>query len=474
MSFKFRNIFIKISYAFSSNLLSLLVSMVVVLIVPKIIGINEFGYWQLYLFYVPFVGFLHFGWSDGVYLREGGKSYNELDKKQLHNQFIMLTLMQLFLALVIFFISFGLKINYYKRLIYIYIIITMFITNVRSFPIFVLQATNRMKEYAHITIIDRIIYLFIVLTSLQIGVRSFEILIVADILSRSISLMISIYYCNDITMLPLSYFKPSFSDAYLSIRIGIKLMLAYIASALIIGVVRYGIERVWNVETFGKISLILSASNIMMPFINAFGLILFPILRKMNSEKITYIYSNIRDLIMVIFFGLLTLYYPIKTLLGLWLPNYSDSIEYMVLVFPMFIFEGKTALLINTYMKVLRKERLIMNINIITLFLSVVLTYIFAYKFRNLELTILMIVVLLAFKSLLAEISISKILNIKILKENILEVSLTLLFILSGWYIKSWQNPIIYGVAYTYYILVNRKNLCNTINQLKHNYDTDL
>ena len=46
-------------------------------------------------------------------------------------------------------------------------------------------------------------------------------------------------------------------------------MFANIASMLIIGVVRFGIERSWDVETFGKVSLTLSASNLMMLFINA-------------------------------------------------------------------------------------------------------------------------------------------------------------------------------------------------------------
>lgn len=42
---------------------------------------EEYGYCQLHLFYSSYVGFLHFGWNDGIYLRYGGKNYIELDKK---------------------------------------------------------------------------------------------------------------------------------------------------------------------------------------------------------------------------------------------------------------------------------------------------------------------------------------------------------------------------------------------------------
>lgn len=463
MSFNYREFFKNFSYTFSSNLLSLLISTLVVLIVPKMIGVNEYGYWQLYLFYASYVGFLHFGWSDGIYLREGGKSYKELDKNQIFSQFYMLTLMQICLAILIMIVSRGILQDENKRVIINLIALTMVITNIRSLPIFVLQATNRIKEYAHITITDRVIYFVLIILALMFGAKSFEVLIIADVLGRIISLLFSIHYCKDIIIRPFSELKFSFIEALNNIRVGSKLMLAYIASLMIIGVIRFGIERVWDVETFGKISLTLSASNLMMLFINAVGLIMFPVLRRTNPDKLSEIYLNIRDLIMVILLGLLILYYPLKTLLVLWLPEYSESLMYMALVFPMFVFEGKMALLINTYMKTMRKEKLMLKVNTITLILSIIVTLISAVILKQLEITVSAIVILLAFKSIFAELMLSKLLNIKLFKDIVWEVSLTLLFIMSGWFVNSWQTPIIYGFAYIVYLFTKRQNIKKTI-----------
>lgn len=463
MSFNYREFFKNFSYTFSSNLLSLLISTLVVLIVPKMIGVNEYGYWQLYLFYASYVGFLHFGWSDGIYLREGGKSYKELDKNQIFSQFYMLTLMQICLAIFIMIVSRGILQDENKKVIINLIAITMVITNIRSLPIFVLQATNRIKEYAHITIADRVIYFVLIILALMFGVKSFEVLIIADVLGRFISLLFSIHYCKDIIILPFSELKFSFVEALNNIRVGSKLMLAYIASLMIIGVIRFGIERVWDVETFGKISLTLSASNLMMLFINAVGLIMFPVLRRTNPDKLSEIYLNIRDLIMVILLGLLILYYPLKTLLVLWLPEYSESLMYMALVFPMFVFEGKMAVLINTYMQTMRKEKLMLKVNTITLILSIIVTLISAVILKHLEITVSAIVILLAFKSIFAELILSKLLNIKLFKDIVWEVSLTLLFLMSGWFVNSWQTPIIYGIAYIVYLFTKRQNIKKTI-----------
>ena len=46
----------------------------------KLIGVEKYGYWQLYLFYTSYVGFFQLGWNDGIYLRYGGEDYNNLDK----------------------------------------------------------------------------------------------------------------------------------------------------------------------------------------------------------------------------------------------------------------------------------------------------------------------------------------------------------------------------------------------------------
>ncbi len=81
------------TYSFTSSLVSMIISSLVILIVPKLIGIKEYGYWQLYLFYSSYVGFLHLGWNDGIYLRYGGKKYDELDKRLFFSQFYMLLYM---------------------------------------------------------------------------------------------------------------------------------------------------------------------------------------------------------------------------------------------------------------------------------------------------------------------------------------------------------------------------------------------
>ena len=78
------------SHTFAANAVTFLISALVVLVVPKRLGGDQYGYFQLYTLYTSYVGFFHFGWCDGMYLRYGGKDYHQLDKPVFITQFWML------------------------------------------------------------------------------------------------------------------------------------------------------------------------------------------------------------------------------------------------------------------------------------------------------------------------------------------------------------------------------------------------
>lgn len=467
MNSKLSNFLINFSYSLTSNLVTLLISTLVVLIVPKLIGVEDFAYWQLYLFYSSYVGFMHFGWNDGIYLRYGGKEYKELDKNLFSSQFYMLVFTQLIIAIMITVVAILFLSDENRIFIIQMTALCLIIMNVRNMLLFILQSTNRIKEYAQITMIDKILFFALLTYFLLGGIRDYNLLVLGDLIGKFVSLLYAIYCCKEIVLCKMSSIYNSLKEAIENVNVGIKLMFANIASMLIIGTVRFGIERSWDVITFGKVSLTLSISNLMMVFINAIGVIMFPILRRTHQNNLPTIYITMRDILMMTLLGILIVYYPFKVVLSMWLPNYSDSFVYMGLLFPIFLYEGKMALLINTYLKTLRKEKLMLRINLISLTLSLILTLLTTLIFKDLYLAILSIVLILFFRATLAEILLSRILRIPIYKDVVLETVLISVFILIGWYMNSWVTVLLYGVSYLSYLVIKKRDITNTIKNLK-------
>ncbi|NQX45870.1 hypothetical protein HQN87_11050 [Paenibacillus tritici] len=461
------SLFRNFSYSISSNLVTLFVSTLLILIVPKIVGVEQYGYWQLYLFYSSYVGFLHFGWNDGIYLRYGGKEYSDLDKKLFFSQFYMLLIFQ-FIISIILFTGINVFMSDINRIYVLNLtIVCMIITNIRLMLSYILQVTNKIKEYAFINVLDRISYCLLLGLFLLIGITNYKLIIVADLFGKFFSLIIAMYFCKEIVIGKLGFFYLNVSEAKENIKAGIKLMLANIASLLIVGVTRFGIERAWDVSTFAKVSLTFSISNLLMLFINAIGTVLFPMLRRTSAINLPIIYKCTRDILMFIMFGALLVYYPLKYVLLGWLPKYEESFIYLALLFPMCIFEGKIALLINTYLKTLRKEKVILKINIISLGLSVLITYFTTTLLKNLNLAVLSIVLILAFRCVAAELVLSKSLKISINKDILLELTLSGVFVFIGWFANSWYAFLIYLFFYILYLILKKKDILSSFSQLK-------
>ncbi|MFP3125327.1 oligosaccharide flippase family protein [Ectobacillus funiculus] len=454
------------SYSLTSQLISMIISTIVILIVPKLIGVEEYGYWQLYLFYASYVGFLHLGWNDGVYLRYGGKEYKELDKDLFFSQFWMLVIFQLIVGMGILVASTAFTSDINKLFIFKMIALCTLIVNVRYMLIYVLQATNKIKEYAQITMMEKVLYCCLILL-LLFRTREYNLLIAADIIGKVVSLVYAAYCCRDIVFKKVSLFYFDMRETLENISAGIKLMFSNIASILIIGIVRFGIERAWSVSTFGKVSLVISISNLIMIFINAIGIIMFPFLRRTNEEDLPRIYTVSRTFLMVPLLGILIAFYPLKFILSVWLPQYAESLVFMALIFPMCVYEGKMALLINTYLKTLRKEKLMLFINLVSVVLSIIFTILFTIVFKNLTLAIVSIVVLLAFRCAFAEVLLSKILNISVYKDILLEIVMSLIFILIGWFVTSLNGALIYLAAYGLYVLIKKRDITITLREVK-------
>lgn len=467
MNSKAINIIRNFSYALSSNLVSLIVSTIVILIVPKLISVEEYGYWQLYLFYSSYIGFLHFGWNDGIYLRFGGAEYKNLDKRLFFSQFYMMVGLQLLIAIIMSITTILLFEDGDRRFIIWMIAICLLIVNVRQMLSLILQSTNRIKEYASVTMTGRIIYVLVIILLLVIGIRDYQLLIVSDLIGKLFSLSLAIYYCKDIVFRKVFSFYFSFRETVWNTKVGIKLMIANIASTLIIGVVRFGIEHSWDIETFGKVSLTLSVSGLMIVFINAIGIVIFPILRRTDDTKLSYIYVTIRDFLMMILLFFIIVYFPLKGFLSFWLPKYADSLMYMALIFPMIMYEGKTVLLLNTYFKTLRKEKLMLKINLFSLLISILITIVTTVLIKDLNLAVLSILVVMAFRCIIAEIILMRFLKINVYKDVILELLMSVIFIIMAWFMDIWVAVIGYSIAYIIYILIKRKDITNTIQHMR-------
>lgn len=457
-------------YAMGAQVITLLLSLIMSLVVPKILGIEEFGYWQLFLFYSNYVGFFHLGLTDGVYLKLGGKKYKEINSKLVSSQFFILFIMQLIFFVFIVFGQSFISMENDRRIVIISATIYMIIANLTWYIGYVFQAINYIKTYAVAVIIDRISFLLIVVIGVLIPGINSKFFIYAYIITKLISLIYLLIKSKDIISFRLLSFKNSLDEAIDSIKVGINLTISSVSSIFTLGIGRFIVDIKWGIEAFGKFSFALSLTNFFLTFINQISLVLFPSLRRIDNKQISNFYDIFRRILNIILPLVLILYIPLKYILILWVPQYLDSIKYLIILLPLCIFDGKMQLLSNTFLKVLRKERFLLIINIISMGISILLALISGLIVKNINLILISMVIAVTFRSVISEIYLAKILEKNIfysIKSLILEIFIVIIFMIVSWNLSSFKAFVIMLLVYIVYIFINKESIEILTNKLK-------
>ena len=461
MSSFFKNV----SFTFASNLICTLISVLVTFILPKGISVENYGYFQLYFFYINYTGFLHFGWADGLFLRHGGAYYESLNKDVFGSQFKIYWIIEILISLIFCFAALYLADGPQRTKVFLLIGASIAFNLPKTYLQYLLQATNRIKEYATLITLERIVFGLFILAIVCSGKDSFTLAICADLLGKLISLAYAIYNCRDLLASRFILGKNVFKEIVSNINVGSKLMLANIASLLIIGVVRWAIDQKWDVCTFGKISLTLSVSNIMMIFVRSVSMVMLPTLRRIEGQKYASIYNDIKVILFTLMFGGLLIYYPLNVVLSIWLPNYADSLKYMAVLFPLCVFEGKLSILVEMYLKTMRLEKQILFSNIATLVFSIIATFVSVFVLENLSIAVMCMLVIFAFRTTLGEYLLSKHLNINFYRNIVVEMALVVVFVCSSWLVSGIKGLLIYCGVYVVFLLMYRKKIVSVLKE---------
>ena len=445
-----------LSAAFLANIVQLAGGILLTLLLPKFLGVAEYSYYQLYIFYASYAGFFALGWTDGLNLRLGGEYYERVDRQSMHGQLRAFSLMELAMSLGVCTLAIRTS-DAGRATVWVTAGLCLMVYLPRAFLHNLLQATNRINSHALGLIIDRAMHIALTMLGLALGRTDAVWFIASELIGRFCGGVYIFWVCRDVLKAKPCGFAKVREEAAKSISCGFVLMISNIAGMLIIGVVRQGIELCWDVETFGRLSLTLAVSNMLMTFINSVAMVLFPVLRRSSEEALTGAYRGMRMTLMLPMLGVLALYYPVRALLTAWLPQYADSLRYTAILFVMCVYESKMSMLVNTYMKTLRKEKMLLRCNIVAFAASLLLTVLTCGVLRNLDLAVLSIVVLVALRSTVAEGMLSDALGMDLRRDLLIEHLMAGVFIAANWLIGGIVGMAVYAVAYGLFLTLYRR-----------------
>lgn len=431
-------------------------------IIPKVLGIDEFGYWQFFLFLSSYVGFFHLGLIDGVYLRYGGKFFSDVNNALLQSQFKVLFVLELIVGILITLFALFNSNDPQKTHILIFVSIYLILSNLSTFFGTVFQAFNKMRLFSIAAVIDKVVFLIFLIFLFSFQIKDSEYYIFFYVIARLFGLIYSLYHVKIILFAKAIDFKKSILEFKENTSVGSLLMFSNIAGMLILGVGRYIVEKNWGIVIFGKISLSLTLTAFFLLFISQVSIVLFPILIQRGQEQQKKVYLVGLDFLNIILNGVFLFFPIIAIFIEIWLPSYTDSIYYFAILLPLCLFDGKMQILFNTYMKILRKEKLLLVFNVISL-LIVSLLSITGVLINNLNFVIFSMTVAVAIRSIIVEVYLSRFFSLPATKKILYNLFLSLLFCYVMIVFAPLKGFFIFLFFYVLYLILMKKEIAHIV-----------
>lgn len=440
----------------AAQVISLTVSLVLNLIVPRFIDEYQYAYWQTYLLYISYVGILHFGILDGIVLRYSQYDYEELNKPLIRSQFVTILIVDALITIALICTASVFSGKTTRSIVFL-VAIGIITRNIFTYTSYTFQITNRINKYAILVIGQRLFYGVGILTLLACGIRHFSLLCAIDLGADVFGILLGSRFNKGLYFGNLPQLKEIIREAKTNFSTGILLLIANWASNLLIGSAKMVVQWRWDALVFGKISFAFSVSNLFMTFVTAISVVLFPSLKRMNQEELPAVYKKIRGVISPLLFSILLLYFPGCVLLRAWLPKYTESLKYLGILLPIIVFASKVSLLTNNYLKAYRKEYIMLKINVFSIVVGIFAYFVCANVLNSIAVLLVAIVAVNMMRSILSEIVVTKTISVKFNREIIIEVVMTSLFIACTCLLKPMIGFLAYALIMIFYAIAHFK-----------------
>ncbi|KUK89697.1 MAG: Polysaccharide biosynthesis protein [Thermotogales bacterium 46_20] len=315
-----------ISKVFGSNLLVLTVGIVNGFLIPGFLGIEEYALFKTFGLYASYVGILHFGFVDGIYIKYGGIKREQVPDAQLKAELLFLFGFQLLLLLFGVVVSFALNMH-----ILIPVSLSILPVNMITFFKFLYQATGSFGQYARINSLTPVFTLIATLTIVfLIGDRNAALFI---------SAVVGIHYLVFALLMldrARSVFrskgqpvvsKPMFDN----IKVGIFIMIGNLSTMLFYSMDRWFVKILLRTEDFAFYSFSTSMMGMVMILVTSVAMTFYPMLVRRQEEET--LLRTIKAYLLILGSFAATAYFAFDFVINRILEDYVPSLQVISILF---------------------------------------------------------------------------------------------------------------------------------------------
>lgn len=314
-----------------ANVINLIIGLLSSFILPKFLTVNSYATLKTYQLYISYIGILHFGYVDSLYLMYGGQELKKISKDSLREN---LSTFQAF-QVGVMGISILLGILLKNSLILAFSI-SIFPSNMLSFYQCIYQASGEFSLYGRIinstTLSYFLLNMFFIFVLhqdnpyLYIGVIIVVNSCICMVLKRNAWKKQKIKFnIENINPQLVPY----------NIKNGILLTLGNLSSILLTGMDRWFVKVCMNNIAFAQYSFAVSIENFLEVLTSSVTITMYNFFCKISDSKKI---CDVRNMVMVFAAFIVSCAFPARLILEVYLTKYIESANVMFLLFGAQIF----------------------------------------------------------------------------------------------------------------------------------------
>ncbi|MDE6844539.1 MAG: hypothetical protein K2J99_02055 [Lachnospiraceae bacterium] len=344
-----------------ANLINLIISIGNGFLLPKFLSVESYAALKTFLLYTSYIGILHLGYVDGIYIKYGGKTIDSIEIAEFIKEKRVLLLFQLGITLPIALIAFFIGDSGL-----LFAAISILPINMVFFFKFIYQATGEFKEYRHITNLSSILIFALNLISLFIIKTDFSLWYIR--IQVIISFIVWIYYESRNKSTSIGY-KISLKEMRIrlneNIHLGIIIMLGNFMGIWITSIDRWFVKIFYSVAEFAYYSFAVTMLRLINVVITAFSVTLYNFFCKNPEDEEI---ALLRRIVLIAGAAIIAIIFPVEFVVRTYLEKYVYAVSVIKILFmTQFVLIEVNAVYLNLYKALNLQKKYLIRMIIITI-----------------------------------------------------------------------------------------------------------
>lgn len=345
-----------IVFSLLSGVFVLALSLALGFFLPKYISIEAYAQYKTYILYAGFVGFFHFGFINGVYLKYGHYDYDDLPRETFRKYTGFLVLSQLAVQAVLMILLICILKADAFRSPFFFVILNIPLININCYFNLINQFTKRFRLDALIQLIQNILLLAGIVLLLLCKSDNYIHYLTAVTAANLSALLISAFKCRELIFGGVSGGSLRRDIAH-RISHGFFIMISEYMGLVVVGIDSIIVNIFLSAREFSVYSFAVSVVSVLFQLTGIVSKFIFPYLKRKDPKDFPRLYESSKLCLVVFSAAAAGVSLFMEVIISALLPKYSDSIIIIKLLGITVVFKGAQELLCGNFFKALSIER---------------------------------------------------------------------------------------------------------------------